>query len=672
MYYNVFYTKHHRFVLMDRDPKPKLFVPLLKHVTSFPVLWYDELPGDHLFRVAVLGLSRDVRVAEIDNEFHEEERFYLRSKVYRMLCEHVKESILEQQSNTLARRALLLSQGVQERRIPGLRLLYPRVSLVARNGVSRRILNQADFVRELRKLRIQLNVYSFDKLSLKRQIQIIDKTDVLISMHGAALTHTLYMRPNTYILELFPYSFRKMIFQNLAHIMEVNYVYWQNSQYSRTRLNWTAIAKNRMTDMPKNLIARLPVDWSNMDSKNYWRNQDTLVNIPEIKYVLNTLLQDLRIQSNTKYLIYLPWEQLNNQLNGLKCACAMAKFLDRTLVIPEIGHRRKRLTGSTNYIPYKPTEFIWKPIDRYFDSTSLLKLPCKHISIQNFQSLNKGRSIGAVNFINLGDGVTWRGQLKDYYKHVVRIPYDNIENRNVYYQLSKGDILAEYSDDDSRVLALGSLFSHYDFNVKMEYPLQKYYDYLDRPTDPMYRQIAKSLEFSERLLYSARRILGSVGVSSIDVAIHYRIGDYHQKCKDSGTLSCLISPQMIEQVLLGYLGAAKGPERVLFCSTNDYESAKHELANLSKEWRVLFFDEMIGQITEYNRNVAMEETDIYQDDLTPPEEQPVAMDLDQTDYAILDQIICISAQHFVGNFHSSFTRTIAEKRSIAGKKNSFF
>lgn len=265
MYYNVFYMEHHRFILIDIEPKPKQFIGLLEEVTNFPVEWLSDVK-DSLFRVAVLGISREVTVAEIRSEFFYEDRFYLRSKVFRMFCDRIKDNILKQKKD----RPIFKWSN------------YPRLSLILRDGKTRQILNQDELVHSLKKLSVDLRVYTFSQMSLKDQIAAIDQTDILVTMHGAALTHILYMRPDTFVLEMFPYAFRKTIYQNLAQIMGAKYLYWQNTHLSDSVLHWPEIAKNRITYMPKDIVTRLPVDFKNMDSKNYWRNQGFI--IPNKRY----------------------------------------------------------------------------------------------------------------------------------------------------------------------------------------------------------------------------------------------------------------------------------------------------------------------------------------------------------------------------------------------------
>ncbi|KCV69330.1 hypothetical protein H696_03762 [Fonticula alba] len=62
---------------------------------------------------------------------------------------------------------------------------------------------------------------------------------------------------------------------------------------------------------------------------------------PEPATRIGDLASDTRATS-AGLLTYMPWEQLNNQLIGAKCACALARLLGRQLVLPLVGQRRHR------------------------------------------------------------------------------------------------------------------------------------------------------------------------------------------------------------------------------------------------------------------------------------------------------------------------------------------
>lgn len=192
MSYNVFFTEHHRFVLIENNQKSSSsskFTRILQAVTQFPV-WNLDTLGDCIFRAGVMGIDRDVQVGEINNELgHDEYRFHLRSVAFRSFCDHLKEQILDKPLTSVQHRLFhSLVDGIQDTKdkISHLNSNSPRVSLILRKGGgTRQLLNDGELITALSNLPIKLKVYEFDKMSLRQQIHAIDKTDILIAMHGA-------------------------------------------------------------------------------------------------------------------------------------------------------------------------------------------------------------------------------------------------------------------------------------------------------------------------------------------------------------------------------------------------------------------------------------------------------------------------------------------------------
>src|SRR5665647_233084 len=97
----------------------------------------------------------------------------------------------------------------------------------------------------------------------------------------------------------------------------------------------------------------------------------------------------------------------------------------------------------------------------------------------------------------MGEGAsTSVDQIKKYYLKTIKIPIPPpLVDTNIQYQLTIPEIISAYNSS-SRVLALGSMFWHYNFNLTQSYPLDHFYNFLD---NPMYKQISKSLMISERI-----------------------------------------------------------------------------------------------------------------------------------------------------------------------------
>ena len=261
--FRFYFPDHVQFVLVDNSPTPKGFVSLLQAaVDPGPkIIWWDGLENG-IYKGAILGISRDVLVEEIILEKHFDWRFSLRNYAFQSFTGRIKKSMMKNCPILTTRKDNM-----------------PNVLFILRTGSTRNILNHKELIKSLSNLPIKLQTSVFSQMSLPDQLCLVNSSDIIISMHGAGLSHVLFMNPRSTLIELFPFSFRKTIFNNLAYIMGINYLYWQNNRFSNTVTNYNLIEANKMTNMTKERIQRLPIDWYNMDSKNYWRNQDTIVDV---------------------------------------------------------------------------------------------------------------------------------------------------------------------------------------------------------------------------------------------------------------------------------------------------------------------------------------------------------------------------------------------------------
>ncbi|KAJ3080459.1 hypothetical protein HK100_010135, partial [Physocladia obscura] len=99
----------------------------------------------------------------------------------------------------------------------------PCITLVLREkNTAQQILNEHQVIARLEKFPIKLFVYRFSSsIAVIEQVRIIDKTHVFITMHGMAMAHIVFLKPNAYVIELFPYAFKKVVYQNMASVLNV-------------------------------------------------------------------------------------------------------------------------------------------------------------------------------------------------------------------------------------------------------------------------------------------------------------------------------------------------------------------------------------------------------------------------------------------------------------------
>ena len=252
MRYRMYFPEHCQMVLLDKQPHPSQFIQVLK-ASDASVIWWNELKQG-IYKGAVLGISRDISVKELALENYYEYRFGSRNIAIKMFSNRIKSKLLLENSKS---KSLICTKFKMNNP-----LSWPKVLMITRSETgSRRILNQDEFIGNLSKLPIQLSVQSFPTLSLAEQICLVNEADIMIGMHGAALAHVLFMKPGKTLLELFPFAFRKSIYQNLAHIKGIEYLSWQNTKRSDSKPRLELVESNRFTNMSLERIQRLPIDW---------------------------------------------------------------------------------------------------------------------------------------------------------------------------------------------------------------------------------------------------------------------------------------------------------------------------------------------------------------------------------------------------------------------------
>ena len=70
---------------------------------------------------------------------------------------------------------------------------------------------------------MRLNVVDFAASSFAQQLKTIRETDVLVGVHGAGLTHLMFLEPGSAALEILPEGFDHNGFRNLAQMMGILY-----------------------------------------------------------------------------------------------------------------------------------------------------------------------------------------------------------------------------------------------------------------------------------------------------------------------------------------------------------------------------------------------------------------------------------------------------------------
>ena len=223
-------------------------------------------------------------------------------------------------------------------------------------------------------------------------------------------------------------------------------------------------------------------------------------------------------------------------------------------------------------------------------------------------------------------------------------------------QLSEEAILEMFDGDKSKVLSFGSLFWAFGFGKTQDYPLKKYLTYMD---NDLYKQITKGIIINDRIVsFCKKSIRDRIGNRPL-VSVHIRRGDYWNKCKAiPDTIlqaHCYPSLSDIKQKIRAalepiheksldtiYKSAWDEEGQYVYISTNLLRN-RSELNNLRKEFNILFFED-IYDMKKINRHK-----------------------FDPIDMALMDRELDTNSDIFIGNFYSSFSRTIFEARELLNR-----
>ncbi|OIR57968.1 MAG: uncharacterized protein A8A55_1263 [Amphiamblys sp. WSBS2006] len=524
-----------------------------------------------------------------------------------------------------------------------------RVTIIKRK--TRKILNHEEVVRIINQFgesikkkkgaRLDVTEVFLEDMELGEQLALIKNTDVFIALHGASLGHTMFMRKEAFIIELFPYCFRKTIYKNIARHTGVKYIRWQNFH-----LNLTC------GTIPLEKLKKCEINWSSGDSRDFYRAQDTGVNVSEFVGLLRAILdyEDL-VEEN--FLLYTPWEQFNNQRLAFKAACIVANKLDRILVLPYAGYRSEEETKRIqqeaddyeNSVKEKddtlfnPKKYHWAPLEKYFKPASFGSLPCRTITMAAFEMIDSGSNIRAVlDNTKKTVGRYNPSQSLAYYADVHSIVPRRIERvYNIGAEVPDDMVIPVYGQYRAKTLALGMLFNKLNFGQEKTYPLARFYDYME---DDIYEKITSNMLPTAYQEKAARQITLKSGKSTFGLSVHIRRADYAIKCKNHKEIapesynSCYQDAEYITDYINGLLGTKTGVNIHIATDAVDTDELKN--IEVFKKHKVFFMKDIIGEYEGY---------------------------LDHIEKSIVEQIICTQSDIFVGNFLSSFTRDIVENRA---------
>ena len=98
------------------------------------------------------------------------------------------------------------------------------MTILQRQTPCRRIMNLSEMEEMVRALHENVQVVSFESTSFAYQVNTMRNTDILISIHGAALVNIVFMQPESMLIELIHPLMRAPFYELLSVYASLHYV----------------------------------------------------------------------------------------------------------------------------------------------------------------------------------------------------------------------------------------------------------------------------------------------------------------------------------------------------------------------------------------------------------------------------------------------------------------
>lgn len=545
----------------------------------------------------------------------------------------------------------------------------PLILFVGRK-TNRRVLNMSEVMHETlmrfgSQVRVKL-VY-LELLPLPEQIDLVQQARVVVGVHGAALTHILFMRKGSFVVEIFPFGFKKVVYRDLARCLGINYL-----SYQVPRPEGVRFLKDDNTAMALALERGEP-DWgcyqadpTCLRQKEWWRAQDFSVD-PEafLAHLSPVFPLDKPAYTTGRYLLFMPWEQFGNQMVEFKSACAMAIALNRTLVLPPVGFFDARKAEGLDPMRrrwYNPRHYNWRPFSRYFEGTETL--PCATVPWDAFTGLAHNLDALMYRAADETDPQKCRQRTEWFYYEEAAMKWSNSPQIFYALQVKPDELATRRAMQTPRVLALGNVFMMAQLGPWIRFPVTRYTDLYTG--SPLYAQMV--LPYRKELKHLVWALL-HCSKSPLAIpfdAAHIRRGDYRDKCIDDAkarnikTLRQFISCWQPDAYLERRLA---NPKRPLYIATN----GPPDSINIKGRRTLVFLRDLRPALRVSKPSAGVSKEDLARAWETLRWADPIEL-------AIIDQLICAAAVKFTGNLYSSFTRAILDQvhRTNPTTRHSFF
>lgn len=99
----------------------------------------------------------------------------------------------------------------------------------------RRLIDKGKYIESLKSKypAIKIDLVDFAEFSFSEQLKIARQTDILVGVHGAGLTHGIFLPPGSTMVEIIPHTLKHKGFRNLAKLLNHHYYSCHTAEQSK-------------------------------------------------------------------------------------------------------------------------------------------------------------------------------------------------------------------------------------------------------------------------------------------------------------------------------------------------------------------------------------------------------------------------------------------------------
>ncbi|KAF8403762.1 hypothetical protein HHK36_011867 [Tetracentron sinense] len=175
---------------------------ILSQLSDYPPIDFSQDKRTHCFPEAIVGLKIHDELT-VDSSLIQGNKSIadFRNLLDQAYRPRISELIQEERVFLSPSPLVSLEEGEEEQEE---RLKKPKLLILSRNG-SRAITNEDEMVKLAEKIGFQVEVLRPDPTTeLARIYRALNSSDVMVGVHGAAMTHFLFMKPSTVFIQVTP------------------------------------------------------------------------------------------------------------------------------------------------------------------------------------------------------------------------------------------------------------------------------------------------------------------------------------------------------------------------------------------------------------------------------------------------------------------------------------